>query len=78
MVAILQSVEDLWEDVVVDDNLSQIDGMLGDVGQTRGYLPFELSVLVIDQLSQEGDSSGIYYKLGELRRVLADFAQSGS
>lgn len=48
LVAILELVEDLGEDVVVYDCLGQIEGVSSDIGQAGADLPLELGVLMVD------------------------------
>jgi hypothetical protein len=50
--------------------------MLRNIGETRANLPFELAVLMVDELCQKWDCSRINYELSELWGVFADLAQS--
>lgn len=66
IVIVFKSVKNLWEDVIVDHNFCQIDGMSRDISQAGANLSLELRILMVDELSEEGYCSGIDNKLSQL------------
>ena len=75
VIRIFEAVQNFGEDVVIDNNFSKVDGVLGDVCKARGDLSLELTILVVDQLSQKWDSSRIDHKLGQFWGMLTNFTQ---
>ena len=56
---ILQAVQDAREDLRLHDNLSEVHGVLRDLGQAAADLALEGGVDVRDILGQQSDRTGV-------------------
>ena len=50
-VVVFKTSEDGWENLRFDDHFGQVDGMLGDLAQSRENLTLQLGVRVQDHLN---------------------------
>lgn len=59
----LEAVEEVGEDLGLHHHLSQVDRVLGDLGQRGRHLPLELGVGVHDQGRQVRHGCRIHHRL---------------
>jgi hypothetical protein len=72
---VLQAVQDSGEDLSLNNNLSQVDGVLGDLGKALADIPFKLGIRVGDQSGQVGNGTLVNDSLCELFSVFGDFRE---
>eukprot|EP00982_Pelagococcus_subviridis_P010400 30993-Pelagococcus_subviridis.AAC.4 len=74
-VDVLQTHEDVREDLRLHDNLREIHRVLRDLPQRRAHLSLQLGVGGHDQRREIRDRAGVDDRLRHLRRVLRDVRQ---
>jgi hypothetical protein len=75
-IKILQAVENSGEDLSLNNDLSQINGVLSDFSKARADLSLKLSIRVRDKSSEVRNGSLVNNCLSELFSVLSDLTKS--
>jgi hypothetical protein len=75
-IEILQAVENSREDLSLNNDLSQINGVLSDLSKARADLSLKLSIRVRDKSSEVRNGSLVNNCLSELLSVLSDLTKS--
>mmetsp|Transcript_23810 Transcript_23810/g.64856 ORF Transcript_23810/g.64856 Transcript_23810/m.64856 type:complete len:372 (+) Transcript_23810:86-1201(+) len=78
LVNVLETMQDLREDLCLDDDLCQVHRVLCDLRKGRAHLPLQGCVGVGDVLGEKRDCSSVHDRLRQLWRMLADVAQCRS
>ena len=65
MITVFESIEYFWGNIVFNDNFSQVYGVSSDIGQTRADLSLELSILMVNKLSEERNCSCVNNELSQ-------------